>query len=155
MSNDCVTFPFSPLFIVMKKNLFAAAFLVGGLVYAHHSPAASYFLDQTVVLRGTVTEFLFRNPHSWLQVDAPDETGQMRRWDIEWGAGGQLGSRGIGRDTFKMGDEVTITIMPGKDPKAHRGLVKILRRRSDGFEWGTKPGEDLTHWGVGPLGGTR
>lgn len=136
--------------MVMKTSLIAVACLVGALAYAHHSPAATYFLDQQAVIHGTVKEFLLRNPHSYLLVEAPDETGTMQRWAIEWGGGGQLSSRGVTRDTLKAGDEVWITIMPGKMPEGHRGLVKILRQPSDGFEWGTRPGEDLTHW---PLGG--
>lgn len=136
----------------MKLRLCAAGILAGGLAFAHHSPAATYFLNQTVVLHGVVSEFLLRNPHSFLVVDSPDGAGQIQHWNIEWGVGGQLASRGIKPDSFKPGDEVTITIMPGKNAADHRGLVKILRRASDGFEWGTKPGEDLTH---GPMLPTR
>src|SRR5580704_17514729 len=110
----CITFLSVTLFIVMRSYLFAAAFFAGGLVYAHHSPAGTYLLDQTVVLRGTVTEFILRNPHSFLVVDAPDENGQIQQWAVEWGGGGQLAARGVVRDTFKPGDEVTIVVMPGK-----------------------------------------
>jgi hypothetical protein len=81
-------------------------------------------------------------------VDAPDEAGKMQRWAIEWGGGGQLGQWGVGRDFLKAGDEVTITMMLGKDPQAHRGLMKIIRHSSDGFEWGTKPGETVPNWGL-------
>lgn len=140
----------------MKSYLFAAAFLAAGLASAHHSFAGTYFLNQEVVLHGTIAEFLLRNPHSFLVVDAPDSAGQMQHWNIEWSPGGLLFQRGIKRDTFQPGDEVTITIMPGKKPEEHRGLVKILRRPLDGFEWGTKPGEVITEWMVrNGTGGTR
>jgi len=134
----------------MILRLSAAAMLAGGLALAHHSPGATYFLNRTVGLHGVVSEFLLRNPHSFLVVDSPDEAGQIQHWNIEWGVGGRLASSGIKPDTFRSGDEVTITIMPGKNATDHRGLIKILRRPSDGFEWGTKPGEDLTHWGMPP-----
>jgi hypothetical protein len=139
---------------------FAAAFVAGtlaaGRADAHHSIAATYFLDKEMVLHGVVAEFLLRNPHSFLMVDAPDETGQMQQWTLEWNPGGILGRRGIRGDTLKAGDEVEITIMPGKNPADHRGLLKIIRRPSDGFEWGTKPGETNAEWMVQiKPGGTR
>ena len=45
--------------------------------YAHHSEAASYFVDKEAVLHGTVAEFLLRNPHSYLLVEALDDNGKM------------------------------------------------------------------------------
>ena len=64
----------------MKLKLFAvaavAAFLglVGaGRTYAHHSFAATYFVDQSVSIDGTLKEFLFRNPHSFVKVDVKDD----------------------------------------------------------------------------------
>ncbi len=134
---------------------FAATILAGMLgavrADAHHSLAGAYFLDKESVLHGKIATFLLRNPHSFLLVDAPDETGQMQQWTIEWNPAGQLGAQGVRGNTLKTGDEVTITIMPGKNPADHRGAVKILRRPSDGFEWGTKPGETLSTWTL-PLG---
>ncbi len=138
-----------------RAHWFASALLAGALaagrVDAHHSIAATYFSDKESVLHGKIATFLLRNPHSFLLVDAPDEPGQMQQWTIEWNPAGQLSAQGIRPDTLKAGDEVTITIMPGKNPADHRGAVKILRRPSDGFEWGVKPGETLSNWML-PLG---
>jgi hypothetical protein len=115
--------------------------------FGHHSLHATYFLDQQETIQGKIAQFLLRNPHSFLQVDAPDGSGVVQRWAVEWGAGGQLAARGIGRDTLMPGDQVTITMSPGQRPQDHRGLLRILRRPSDGFEWGTKPGEEPVEWG--------
>ena len=62
----------------MKTYWFAVACVAGAVAQAHHSPSATYFLDQQMVLHGTIAEFLLRNPHSCLLVDAPDETGIMQ-----------------------------------------------------------------------------
>jgi hypothetical protein len=140
----------------MRFYFWAAALLASNAAYAHHSLAATYDLDKESTIQGKVVEFLLRNPHSWLLVEAPDEKGQMQQWAIEWGAGGVLVSQGITRTKLKAGDEVVITIRPGQRPEDHRGLVKILRRPSDGFEWGTKPGETIGPWGMAPgTGGVR
>jgi Family of unknown function (DUF6152) len=122
--------------------LFAATLLSGARAFAHHSLAATY-LDKEVKLEGKILDLLLRNPHSFLQIEAPDENGVMQRWSLEWRSSGQLGQQGIKRDTLKVGDEVTVTINPSRTPADHRGALKTLHRKSDGFGWGTNPGETI------------
>jgi len=117
-----------------------AVSLSSGTAYAHHSLAATY-LDKEVRLEGKILDLLLRNPHSFLQIEATDENGIMQRWSLEWRSSGQLGQQGIRRDTLKVGDEVTITMNPSRTPGDHRGALKTLHRKSDGFGWGTNPGE--------------
>jgi len=129
----------------MKRRLLVllivAAFVTGAQAYAHHSFAATYFEDKTVKIEGKLVQFLFRNPHSFVHIEAPDETGAMQRWAVEWGGAGQLGAGGVTRETLKPGDVVTITGNPGRNPADHRLRMVSLRRKSDGFGWGQKPGE--------------
>jgi len=121
----------------------AGAFLAGATAYAHHSLAATYHPDQVVKLEGKIVDLLLRNPHSFLQIEAPDDKGVMQRWSLEWRASGQLGQQGIKRDTLKPGDEVEITMNPSRTAADHRGALKTLHRKSDGFGWGDKPGETI------------
>jgi hypothetical protein len=114
--------------------------LSSGTAYAHHSLAATY-LEKEVRLEGKILDLLLRNPHSFLQIEATDENGIVQRWSLEWRSSGQLGQQGIRRDTLKVGDEVTITMNPSRTPGDHRGALKTLHRKSDGFGWGTNPGE--------------
>jgi hypothetical protein len=120
-----------------------AAVLIGGTiqVYAHHSFSSTYFDDKTVKIEGKLVSFQLRNPHSFVQVDAPDEAGTMQRWAVEWGAAGQLGGQGISRDTLRPGDQVIITGNPGRNPADHRIKMLTLRRPSDGFQWGNQKGQ--------------
>ncbi len=108
---------------------------------AHHSQAAQYDTNKKVSIEGTMVQFQFRNPHSFVQVEAPDETGQTVRWSIEWGGSGQLTGQGVSRTTLKYGDVVTITANPSRTPNDHKLHMLTLHRRSDGFGWGTRPGE--------------
>jgi hypothetical protein len=128
-----------------KLSLLVAAgfFLQSSTTFAHHSLSATYQSDKEVKLDGKIAEILLRNPHSFLQIDAPDESGQMQRWSLEWRASGQLGQQGIKRDTLKIGDEVVITMNPSRTAADHRGALKTLHRKSDGFGWGTNPGETI------------
>ena len=126
------------------KTLFLIVFatLISGITaYSHHSFAATYQEKKSVQIEGKLTQFLFRNPHSFVHVEAPDESGQMVTWAIEWGGAGQLGGQGVTRDTLKPGDVVWISGNPGRNPSDHRIRMVSLRRKSDGFGWGQKPGE--------------
>jgi len=129
----------------MKRRLLAlfvvAAFISGIQLYAHHSFAATYHEDQTIKVEGTLVQFQFRNPHSFVQVDAPDSQGVMQRWGIEWGGAGQLGGQGVTRYTLKVGDHVIITGNPGRTVEDHRIRMVTLKRTSDGFGWGQEKGQ--------------
>ena len=113
-----------------------AVFLVSVPLYAHHSFAATYLEGQTVKIEGNVVQFLFRNPHSFLHVEAPDDKGVMQTWAIEWGGGGQLGRQGVTRESLKPGDHVVIVGQPGRNPDDHRLRMVNITRPSDGWKWG-------------------
>jgi len=102
---------------------------------AHHSFPATYIVDQTVTIKGTVVQFLFRNPHSFVHVEAPDKDGKMITWAVEWGAGGALGSDNVTSETIKPGDKVIITGNPARDLSSHRLRMHSILRPSDGFKW--------------------
>lgn len=113
----------------------AALMIAGNRAYAHHSFAATYFVDQEITVKGTLTQFLYRNPHSFLKLDAKDDKGQTTTWSIEWGGGAQLTQDHVTRDTLKPGDQVTVTGNPGRDPAEHRIRLHKIVRASDGWKW--------------------
>ena len=102
---------------------------------AHHSFPATYIVDQQVTIEGTVVQFLFRNPHSFVHVMAPDKNGVMQRWAVEWGAGGALGDAGVKHDSLKPGDKVKNTGNPGRNPADHRIRMQSIERPADGWKW--------------------
>lgn len=108
---------------------------------AHHSLSATYDPNKTVTLDGKILQLELRNPHSFLQVEAPDDKGVMQRWSLEWRSAGSLGTQNIKRDSLKAGEEVVVTLNPSRTASDHRGALVTLHRKSDGFGWGTRPGE--------------
>ena len=115
--------------------LATAAVLLGPSVQAHHSFAATYFVDQEISIDGTLTQFMFRNPHSFVKVMVKDKQGQEQIWSIEWGGGAQLTQEHVTRDTLKTGDHVVVTGNPGRDPTEHRIRLHKIVRTSDGWTW--------------------
>jgi hypothetical protein len=121
--------------------LTAGLLLTAIAAFAHHSLGATYDGNKTVQLDGKILQLLLRNPHSFLQVEAPDDKGVMQRWSLEWRSAGSLGQQNIKRDSLKAGEEVVVTMNPSRTPADHRGALVTLHRKSDGFGWGTRPGE--------------
>lgn len=124
-------------------GLIVALAAAGATVRAHHSFAATYDENRTVKIEGRLVQFMFRNPHSFVHLMGPDENGQEQRWAVEWGGAGQLAGQGVTRESLKPGDVVVITGNPGRNPADHRIRMLTLRRPSDGFGWGDKPGQTV------------
>lgn len=129
----------------MKRQLFWCILIVvlvsSATTYGHHSFTSTYFDDKNVRIEGKILQFQFRNPHSFVTIEAPDESGKMQRWGVEWGGATQLGGQGVTRYTLKAGDVVVVTGRPGRTESDHRILMRTLLRKSDGLNWGSREGE--------------
>lgn len=113
-----------------------AVSLSGGAASAHHSFAGTYDANaRLVTVKGEIVQFLFRNPHSFIHIMGPDENGEMQRWTLEWGGGGQIQRMGITRETLRPGDVVVVTGSPARKVSDHRMLVKRIERPLDGWKW--------------------
>src|SRR5687768_2258121 len=114
--------------------LVIGAALVGGTAaYAHHSYAATYDVSHEIKLEGKLVQFVYRNPHSFVHLQAPDEKGVQQRWAVEWSGTGQLAEAGVTRDTLKVGDAVSVVGRPSRVPGEFRVLMVSLKRPADGF----------------------
>jgi len=102
---------------------------------AHHSFPATYNVEQTITIEGTVVQFLYRNPHSFVHVVVADKNGKTVTWAVEWGAGGALSSSGVKADTLKPGDKVRVTGNPARDTGTNRMRMISIERPSDGWKW--------------------
>jgi hypothetical protein len=98
--------------------------LTPGTASAHHSFAA-FDTSKTIELKGVVVEFQWTNPHSWIEIDVPDDTGKVERWSIELNSPNNLTRQGWSRRDLQTGDKVTLVINPLRDGK-RGGLFKIV-----------------------------
>ena len=96
-----------------------ATLAVAAPVLAHHS-FAMFDQKQVMTLNGTVHEFQWTNPHSWIELDVPRKDG-AQRWSIELNSPNNLKRQGWKRDSIKPGDKVTVRIAPLRSGE-HGGL---------------------------------
>jgi len=119
----------------------AARLLTAAAAYAHHSYAATYDVGKEVKLEGKLIQFSYKNPHSYVTIQAPDAKGAVQRWSVEWAGTSQLSTRGITQESLKVGDAIVIVGRPSRVPGEFKLLMVNLTRPSDGFSWGSRSGE--------------
>jgi uncharacterized protein DUF6152 len=103
---------------VLSVAVFVCLFnMLGGLVSAHHS-TAGYDKTKTVPLKGTVAEWVWRNPHVILVWDVKDANGKVQRWYGEMQSPISNTGMGLNRNSFKPGDELIVTVNPGANGQA-------------------------------------
>jgi len=93
------------------KTLIATAIAAMALpVFAHHS-MAGFDRTTTVSIEGTVKEFSWTNPHSWISVETVKD-GKPVIWNFEMTAPGYLARAGWKKTSVQAGQKVTITGNP-------------------------------------------
>jgi len=89
----------------MKSFLLICALAIGSLAaYAHHS-MTGFDRTKTVTLNGTVRQFKWANPHSWIEIEAPNDKGEVMVWNVEMTAPGILARAGWKSTLLKPGDK--------------------------------------------------
>jgi hypothetical protein len=111
----------SPTSIV---TMLAVVTALAGPALAHHS-FAMFDIQKQVTVSGTVREFQWTNPHSWLQLEVP-RAGATVEYSIELGSPNTMSRRGWRRTTFKPGDKVTVTMNPMRDGSPGGALISAV-----------------------------
>ena len=92
----------------------AASLTAAAPVLAHHGTNISYDHNKPTTLQGTVTDFVWKNPHCQLYFDVKDQTGKVTNWGGELNSPGVLAREGWTKRQFKPGDQITLTVFPSK-----------------------------------------
>ena len=94
-------------------------------VLAHHGNAA-FDVGKSLELKGTVTEWVWANPHCWLKFDVKDQSGKVVNWVVETSNSADMVERGWSKRTFKAGDQVTVTLEPVKSGQPVGRVISVL-----------------------------
>ena len=110
------------------------AIAAGGLALAampalaHHS-FAMFDQSKQMTLEGTVHEFQWTNPHSFIELDVA-KGGKVQRWAIELNSPNNLTRQGWRRTSLKAGEKISVRIAPLRD--GHPGGLFLDLRKADG-----------------------
>ena len=103
---------------------------------AHHSPAM-FDPSKQLTLTGTVREFQWTNPHSYIQLVVKSDDGKEQEWSLEMGANVYLYNLGWRPSTVKSGDTLTATVIPLRNGKS--GGLLVEAKTADGKSLGATP----------------
>jgi len=119
------------LFTTLATALIFGAGLILAPVLAHHASGPFYDPENRVEIQGTVSRFVFRNPHAYLFVEVPEVGGELVEWQVELGAPISLRRTGWTPDSLTPG---TVVKMIGSKSRAEGsyGLCCVRMTREDG-----------------------
>ncbi len=81
-------------------------------------------MTEEISLTGTVAEWTFRNPHSWLRLDVTGPAGRVTEWSIESAPPGYMADQGWSATSLEPGEAVTVLISPLRDEdEPYRGIL--------------------------------
>lgn len=109
-------------------------------VSAHHGNAA-YDSTRQISLKGTVTQFIWANPHCVLLFDLTDEKGQVVHWMAESENPTTMANLGWLKSSFKPGDSMTLRVIPVKNGRPIGRIV--WAETADGTKLCGEPGATL------------
>jgi hypothetical protein len=92
---------------------------------AHHG-AAQFDVGKRVTVKGKVVEWFWANPHCFLRFDAAGDDGQVVHWAVETQSGPNILPQGFSKQSFKVGDEVTVTLEPVKNGRPLGRLLRVV-----------------------------
>jgi Family of unknown function (DUF6152) len=107
----------------------AAALVAAGSAGAHHS-TAMFDMKKDVVLQGTIKEFQWTNPHTWIVFEVPNAAGGSDEYGIEGMSPNYLARVGWDKHTLSSGEKVELTIHPLKDGR--KGGFNVSVKKPDG-----------------------
>ena len=100
--------------LLMCCAIFAGLSVFYGVTLAHHGNSA-YDAEHHLTITGTVTEFVWSNPHCQIYMDVKDDSGNVVHWSVESQSPGILHRNGWTRDSIKAGDQITVVLIPAKN----------------------------------------
>lgn len=95
-------------------------------LFAHHGRGATYDMKKQVILKGTVTEVSWRNPHVLIWMDVKDESGKVINWGFENSNVSSLAREGYSRNTLLIGQEITAIVNPSVNGMPVGIVVKVV-----------------------------
>ena len=120
----------------MRKFLgciLGSAALLATPTFAHHS-AVMFDDAKEITVSGTVKDFQYTNPHSWLLVDVKNDDGTVTTWGFEAEGPSTLTRAGIRKSDFSPGTAITITGHPMRDGRPAAAWVKATRGDGKAFD---------------------
>ncbi len=132
----------------MRNKLAAISFVTLGLLavsvplFAHHG-YVQYDTDKKVTLKGTVTRWLWSNPHCLLQLDVTEDSGNVVHWIAESENPSTLSRIGWTEKSLKPGDKITLTALPVKSGTPVGRIIDVVLSNGEKLPGRVNPAHEV------------
>jgi len=111
----------------ISASIALAIFLASGVAWAHHNMSALFDFNQRFTRTGTLTKLDWRNPHSYITVEAKNDQGQAETWLFEGPAPNVFRNLNVGKADFQsaVGKTVKVEASRARDGSL-KGLMRIM-----------------------------
>ena len=103
----------------------AVSIVAAAPAFPHHSNSA-FDVEKVIELKGTVREFKWANPHTWIFLSVDDGKGGKQDWQVEGRPPGVLGRAGWTRNSLKPGDTISVYCSPAKDGSRIALVARVI-----------------------------
>ena len=113
----------------MKKAqlvFFAFCLLSSVTLMAHHGTGGVFDTDTVITSKGTVTKFLWINPHVQINFNVVREDGSVEEWKTEGDPVNMMAETGWNKNSLKVGDVITVSYHPAKNGAKIGYAVKVV-----------------------------
>ena len=112
-----------------KLSLILVVLLAGAATFSAHHGTSAYDMSTEISLSGTVKEWTFGNPHTWLWLTVPSPQNPADEWSIESAPPNYLTGQGWSPSTLKVNEKLTVVISPLKG-EPRRGILLEVKRNN-------------------------
>jgi hypothetical protein len=99
--------------------------MIASVAFAHHG-TANYDTSKQVTVKGSVTDFMFINPHVLIVMDGKDDSGKVEKWQGELTSPNRLSRAGWTKSSIKPGDTITLSGYPTKSGSPEIWIQKVV-----------------------------
>ena len=112
-------------FITKTLTIAGAVFIFSAVVLAHHS--AAHYSRDAMTTRGTVVQYIWRNPHVTLVWSVKAPNGEARQWVGELSSVTSMIADGMTKDSLKAGQEVEVIACPSMIQGSAEAWVRTIK----------------------------
>lgn len=122
-------------FLLRGKCVCVLALAVSALIpsitlSAHHGNAV-YDSSKQINLKGTVTQFVWANPHCVLLFDVTGDDGNVEHWTAETENPASMTTMGWNKSSLKPGDPIEIRVITVKNGKPIGRIVYVVHANGE------------------------
>lgn len=100
--------------LISSASLAITLLMANSRALAHHS-IAGFDRNNPIIVTGTLREFVWANPHTWIYLEVPNDKGVLEEWKLEGISVAGMARSGWSKKMLTAGQKLRIRVAPRRD----------------------------------------